>query len=171
MMQKALLQPISGSQEQDTALKNILSQYRDLPGGFLPALQQVQLLYGYLPDAALEAAAEAFSLPLAEVWETVSFYSLLNRSPKGETVLHICSCSACALSRSGVLKAALEQQLGIRAGETTADGKYTLLTCGCLGACDRAPAIMVNGVTYGPVSIDDLDGWLACIRKEVQHER
>lgn len=155
-----------GCKEDETALLKVIEKYRAVPGALLPVLEQAQAIYGYLPEAVLSVIAREFRLSLAEIEETASFYTLLYREKKGTIILRICDSAPCCLDGNGALKEALEKALGIHVGETTADGAYTLISCGCLGACDRAPAVMVNGVIHGPVLPDRIEEWLNHIREE-----
>lgn len=130
-------------------------------GALLPALEQAQKEHGYLSKDVLSAVADSLQLPLAEVAETASFYSLLTMEKLGQYAIHICNSAACHMAGSGTLKQALENALGISVGETTPDGKFTLLCCGCLGACEKSPAVLVNGRIYGPVKEEQIPALLA----------
>lgn len=115
----------------------------------LPLLQLIQGHYRYLPEKALRAVAEKLNLPLSQVFAVATFYSALSLQPKGEKIIKVCQGTACHLKGSEALIQALEKELGIQLGETTADGAYTLETVNCLGACALAPVVMAGDETHG----------------------
>lgn len=154
--------------EKEAAVKTVIEKYKPVHGALLPVLKEVQAIYGFLPAKVQVQISKELRIPLSEVSEMVSYYSLLQAEQMGETVIRICDSASCHISGSVSLKEALEAELGIQVGETTDDGKYTLLTCGCLGACDRAPAVMIHDVIYGPISVEHLKDFLVSIeRKEI----
>lgn len=115
----------------------------------LPLLQLIQAHYRYLPEEALRAVAKRLGLPLARVFGVATFYSALSLKPKGETVVRVCRGTACHLRGSEGLIAALEKDLGVKLGQTTADGRVTLEAVNCLGACALAPVIMAGETAHG----------------------
>lgn len=123
----------------------------------IEALKIVQRRYGWVPDEAIPAVAEALGLPPANVEGVATFYSLIFRQPVGRHVILLCDSSSCFLNDYEALRAAFEEKLGIGYGQTTADGRFTLLPVCCLGACDRGPALMIDDDTFGPVGPEDID--------------
>lgn len=129
-------------------------------GACIEALKIVQRRHGWVPDGAIPAIAEALELPPANVEGVATFYSLIFRQPVGRHVILLCDSSSCFLNDYEALREALEKRLGIGYGETTEDGRFTLLPVCCLGACDRGPALMIDEDTFGPVSPEDIDDLL-----------
>lgn len=126
-------------------------------GSLLKALKEAQHEQGYLAEEELRRIAGKFGIPYIKVLETASFYSMLYLEPVGKNVISVCDSAACHLAGGKSLLETVEAHLGIQPGETTADGMFTLHCCGCLGACDKAPAMMINGRTYGPVTAADVE--------------
>jgi NADH-quinone oxidoreductase E subunit len=110
----------------------------------IPALYIVQEQQGYVTANAIRHVAEVIGCTAAEVDEVVTYYAMFFRKPVGKYVLQVCRTLSCALRGAERVTAAIEQQLGIRAGETDPTGTFTLEEVECLGACDRAPVVMVN---------------------------
>ncbi len=124
--------------------------------GLLPCLQEVQAVTGWLSPEVCRQVAEGLRVPLADVYGLVTFYSLLYEHPVGQTVIRVCDDVPCYLKGSQDVLHALEEHLGIRAGETSADGRVTLEVHPCLGRCERAPFVMVNDEEFGPVTPDEV---------------
>jgi len=111
----------------------------------------LQKHYGYLSDAALAQGSELLGMTLLELEELATFYDFLFRSPVGQYVIHVCDSTICWMFGHQSLIDHLSRTLGIRPGETTRDGLFTLLPVCCIGYCDHAPAMLINGKLYGPV--------------------
>jgi len=121
------------------------------------ALNAVQASRGWVSDEALREVAAMLGMTPAELESVATFYSLIFREPVGRTVLKVCDSVVCwALGAESLLEH-LERKLGIKAGETTPDGEFTLLRICCLGDCDHAPCLMVNDRQVGNVNEDVLD--------------
>ena len=153
--------PFAGTPEQEGQLKAWLDENRDTPGALMPALQKAQEIYGYLPIEVQRMVAEALGKPLAEIYGVATFYSQFSLTPKGKYRISVCLGTACYVKGSGKLYEKLQEKLGIAGGECTADGKFSLDACRCVGACGLAPVLMVNDDVYGRLTVDDLDGILA----------
>jgi NADH-quinone oxidoreductase subunit E len=110
----------------------------------LETLRVIQAQEGWVSDARLDEAAAVLGVTTAEMESLATFYSLIFRKPVGRTVILVCDGASCWLNGAEGLRAALEARLGIGCGETTADGRFTLINSGCLGGCDRAPAAVVG---------------------------
>jgi NADH-quinone oxidoreductase subunit E len=120
----------------------------------LPALYLVQYQQGYISAPAIRYVAALLEITRADVDDVVSFYSMFYTRPVGTYVLQVCRTLSCALNGAERVTEALQTALGIRAGETDASGTFTLHEVECLGACDRAPVVMVN------------DAWHECLKPE-----
>jgi NADH-quinone oxidoreductase subunit E len=116
-----------------------------------------QEAYGYLSDEAVAAAAGMLAMTPLEIEELATFYNFIYREPVGRYVIHICDSVICWMEGYTTLLGYLCRRLGIRMGETTADGLFTLLPACCLGYCDRAPAMMINRTVYGYLTPEKID--------------
>ena len=122
----------------------------------IEALKIVQRRHGWVPDAAIPAIAETLGIRIADVEGVATFYSLIFRQPVGRHVILICDSSSCFLTDYEELRDAFSAHLGIQMGQTTADGRFTLLPVCCLGACDRGPTILIGEDLHGPVTPDEI---------------
>ncbi|HYA01780.1 MAG TPA: NADH-quinone oxidoreductase subunit NuoE [Syntrophobacteria bacterium] len=122
--------------------------------------------YGYLSDEAVAEAAEILRLSSLEVEELATFYTFLYREPVGRYVIHVCDSVVCWMQGQESLAEHLSRKLGIRMGETTAEGLFTLLPVCCIGYCDRAPAILINRKLYGPLTPEKLDEILERLKRD-----
>lgn len=112
---------------------------------------------GYLSDEAVAAAADLLGMTPLEIDELATFYTFIYREPVGRYVIHVCDSVICWLDGADSLADHLSRKLGIAMGETTPDGRFTLLPVCCIGYCDRSPAILVNRRVYGPLTPESLD--------------
>jgi NADH-quinone oxidoreductase subunit E len=110
----------------------------------LPALYLAQYQQGYITANAIRHVAECLKITRADVEDVVSFYTMFYTKPVGKFVLQVCRTLSCALNGAERLTEELQEKLGIKAGETDSSGTFTLIEVECLGACDRAPVVMVN---------------------------
>ncbi|NPV27989.1 MAG: NADH-quinone oxidoreductase subunit NuoE [Firmicutes bacterium] len=133
-------------------LERIIERYKTIPGGLLPALQAIQSEYGYVPRESIARVAAGFGLSPSKVFGVATFYSMLSVVPRGKTVIRLCASAACQLAGGRELLAAFEKELGIKLGETTPDGKISLETTECVGACNLTPVIMINEQPYGNIT-------------------
>ena len=122
--------------------------------------------YGFLSDEALEEAAILMDMTRLEVEELATFYTFIFREPVGKYVIHVCDSIICWMDGSESIRDCLSQKLGIKMGETTSDGLFTLLPVCCIGYCDRSPAILINRKVYGPLIPEKLDKILEELRTE-----
>ncbi len=135
-------------------------RYPQKEAALLPVLLVIQDERGFIQPEAEAWAAETLGMRPIEVREAVSFYSLLRRERGGRHNIRVCHNLSCRLAGAEDVLAGLEALLGLRAGETTSDGRFTLETVECLGRCDHAPCLMIDGQDYGPVGRDHLEGIL-----------
>jgi len=110
----------------------------------LESLRMIQQAHGWVCDTHLEEAAGLLGVTTAEIEDLATFYSLIFRRPVGERVILICDGASCYLNGSADVRDALMARLGIGFGQTTPDGKYTLINIACVGGCDRAPAAVIG---------------------------
>lgn len=122
-------------------------QYR--PDALIEVLHKGQELFGHLSPELLTSIARSLRLPPSRVYGVATFYHFFSLAPQGEHTCTVCLGTACYVKGAAALVAALEEQTGLRAGTTSADGKLSLLTARCLGACGIAPAAVVDGAVIG----------------------
>jgi NADH-quinone oxidoreductase subunit E len=126
----------------------------------------IQMHYGYLSDAAVEESAALLGMSPLEVDELATFYSFVYREPVGKYVIHVCDSLVCWMDGYRSVRDYLCDKLGIRPGETTPDGLFTLLPVCCIGYCDRSPAMLVNRRAYGPLTPEKIDAILEKLKGE-----
>ncbi len=152
--------PFSGTPEQEAKLMEVIEAYKDDPGAVMPVLQGAQEIYGYLPIEVQTMIAKGLNVPVEEVYGVSTFYSQFSLSPKGKYNISICLGTACYVKGAGDLMNKFSELLGIGAEECTADGKFSLTACRCIGACGLAPVLTVNDDVYGRLVVDDVQGIL-----------
>ena len=149
-----------GTRDQEEQLRAVIGEYRGVPGAMMPILQKAQEIYGYLPVEVLRIVAEGTDTPLEEVYGVASFYSQFSLNPKGSVAIAVCLGTACYVKGSGDILDRISEKIGIGAGATSPDGKYSLEATRCIGACGLAPVLTVNDTVYGRLTKDDVDGIL-----------
>ncbi|MBQ2687365.1 MAG: NAD(P)H-dependent oxidoreductase subunit E [Clostridia bacterium] len=152
--------PFSGTPEQEAKLMEVIEAHKDDPGAVMPVLQEAQEIYGYLPIEVQTMIAKGLDVPVEEVYGVSTFYSQFSLSPKGKYNISICLGTACYVKGSGDLMNKFSELLGIGAEECTADGKFSLTACRCIGACGLAPVLTINDDVYGRLVVDDVQGIL-----------
>jgi NADH-quinone oxidoreductase subunit E len=114
----------------------------------MPILQAVIKVKNYLDDQDLVSIAKALDLSAAEVFGTASFYTFLDTVPRGKNMIRVCKTISCHMAGKDEIIRAIEETLKIKAGETTVDRKFTLLTANCLGWCHKGPVMLINDQVY-----------------------
>ena len=137
------------TQSQQQEFASVLAALKQQQGAQMPALQEAQRIYTYLPIEVLRRISKELDISLEELYSTATFYSQFSFVPKGEYTISICMGTACYVKGAGNLLDSYENELKIKAGETTADRKFTLESCRCIGACGLAPVLTVNEEVYG----------------------
>jgi NADH-quinone oxidoreductase subunit E len=131
----------------------ILKAYRGKPGVLIPVLQKVQAQYGWLPQPLVEHIARELNIYLSEVYGVISFYAQFYTKPRGRYTIHVCRGTACHVKGSLRIMEQLEEELEVKAGEMTRDGKFTIEEVNCIGACGIAPVMVVGGKTFGSLTV------------------
>jgi NADH-quinone oxidoreductase subunit E len=139
----------------------LVAQGPDPRAARIGALRYVQETRRYISDEILAEIAALLKMSVAELDEVATFYNLIYRRPVGETVLLLCDSITCWMLGQPALAAHIGTRLGIKPGETTKDGKYTLLPIVCLGHCDHAPAMLRGDALHGDLNTAKLDALLA----------
>ena len=146
--------PYSGTPEQEEKLRQVIAEYKGQPGATMPVLQAAQEIFGYLPEEVQIIVAEGLDIPLSEVYGVATFYAQFTLNPKGRYQISVCLGTACYVKGAADVLAAVEKKLGIKSGGITADGKFSLDACRCIGACGLAPVMMINEDVYGRLTSD-----------------
>ncbi len=155
-----------GTKEQAEQLKKVIESSRNTPGCLMHILQEAQAIYGYLPLEVQKTIAEGLGISLSEVYGVVTFYSQFSLKPKGKYRISVCLGTACYVKGSDKILEEVEKQLGIKCGECTADGLFSIDSCRCVGACGLAPVMMVNEEVYGKLEPSKIKGILDSYREE-----
>ena len=153
--------PFNGTEEQKNKLLEVIADMKDEPGALMPILQKAQEIYGYIPIEVQTIVAEEMDVPLEKVYGVSTFYSQFNLQPKGKYQISVCLGTACYVKGSGQILEKIEEKLGIKNGECTPDGKFSIDACRCVGACGLAPVMLVNDDVYGRMTPDQVDAVLA----------
>ncbi|MBE6549301.1 MAG: NAD(P)H-dependent oxidoreductase subunit E [Ruminococcaceae bacterium] len=149
-----------GTKAQEEQLIAVIEKYRGIEGALMPVLQEAQEIYGYLPVEVQKIIALRMGISLEEVFGVATFYSQFVLNPKGEVSIAVCLGTACYVKGSGDLLDKITQVLGLPAGSTTPDGKYSLEATRCIGACGLAPVLTINNEVYGKLTVSDIEGIL-----------
>ncbi len=152
-------QTITEEQIDLSLLEPVFETYAETQGSLIAVLQQAQEIYGYLPADVLTRIAQRMNVPVSQVYGVATFYAQFFLTRRGEHVIRVCDGTACHVKGAPRLITALEKELGISAGETTPDYKFTLEVVYCLGSCGLAPVAVVDGEVVGhlvPEKILDL---------------
>lgn len=147
-------------------VRQIIEAYPAEPRHLLAALQDIQAHYSYISVESMREVAEYLGVPESRVFSVATFYKALSLVPQGKKVIKVCNGTACHLRGSPGLIGALEAALGIKNGETTPDGIFTIQTVNCVGACAMAPVIMINEKVYGKVTLSQIPEILEEERKD-----
>ncbi|MAB96801.1 MAG: NADH-quinone oxidoreductase subunit NuoE [Pseudomonadaceae bacterium] len=139
------------SETERSAIEHEMHHYEDPRAASIEALKIVQQQRGWVPDGASEAIGEVLGISAADVEGVATFYSQIFRQPVGRHIIRVCDSMTCFIGGHENVLERIKDQLGIVPGQTTADGRFTLLPVCCLGNCDKAPAMMVDDDTFGNV--------------------
>jgi bidirectional [NiFe] hydrogenase diaphorase subunit len=128
----------------------------DRPEALIEALHAAQEAFGFLDDDALEFVGDTLGVPHSRVFGVATFYSFFTLKPQGEHTCVVCTGTACYITGAGDILNEFESRLGVKPDQTTADGKISLLTARCIGACSLAPAVVVDGEMKGKCQASEL---------------
>ncbi|MBU5616486.1 NADH-quinone oxidoreductase subunit NuoE [Psychrobacter sp. TAE2020] len=137
--------------EEITGIRDFIHHYPHARAASLDSLKIVQKRNGWVDDAQVNAIANLLDIPVTDLDGVATFFNRIYRQPVGRHVILICDSVSCYLTGYEALSAELRSQLGIDYGQTTADGRFTILPICCLGNCDKGPAVLIDEDTYGPV--------------------
>lgn len=156
--------------EETDKLHGLIEKYNNENGTVIGLLQDIHETYGYLPEEILNQVSAEIDVPLSTLYSLATFYSSFRLEPMGKH--HICACvgTACHVKGAPFVVETIERELGIKAGETTPDGKYTFDTVNCLGACALAPLVVIDDEYHGKVDQKIAQKLLADSNKEGDDE-
>ncbi len=149
-----------GTKAQEEQLNAVIEELRNTPGALMPILQKAQEIYGYLPVEVQRMIALKLGISIEEVYGVSTFYSQFALNPKGSVAIAVCLGTACYVKGSGEILDRICEVLGMEAGATSPDGKYSIEATRCIGACGLAPVLTINNEVYGRLTKADVDGIL-----------
>ena len=149
-------------------LDKTLAEYGKTEGSIITVLQKAQEIFGYLPREVMEYIAGAMKLKPASVYGVATFYTQFRFEPIGKYLIMLCMGTACHVNGAKMIEDALCDELGIKDGETTQDGLFTLNNVACIGCCSLSPVMMINGETYGLLTRDKISEIIGDLRANAQ---
>jgi NADH-quinone oxidoreductase subunit E len=146
------------SEKSRTQIQTLMTLYPDKRSAVMPALHLAQRQVGWLPDEVIQEIADLIGLSITEVNGVATFYTMYAREHVGKHTIMFCTDLPCALRGADAMLEHLEHKLGCKAGQTTADGQITLREAECLGGCDHAPVMLIDGEEHEQdLTIEKLD--------------
>ena len=144
---------------QDNALyerlKEVIEATKSMRNPLIEVLRQAQDIFGYLPIEVQEFIAQEMNVPASKIYGVITFYNYFTMKPRGKYTINLCMGTACYVKGAPRLAQMMEEELGVKIGETTPDGKFTLSAVRCVGACSLAPVFVIGEDTYGRVDTRD----------------
>jgi len=156
------------AQSDLTLLEPVLETYADQKGSLITILQKAQEIYGYLPQDVIRHISERTGVKPAKIMGVATFYTQFRLKPVGKYLIMLCKGTACHVNGSDLIEKTITETLGIRDGETTEDGLFTLKNVACLGCCSLSPVMMINEETYGSLTPDKTKAILARLTREAK---
>ncbi len=139
------------------AVKKITSRYGGRRSALIPILQDVLAEYNHLPEGSLRIISSELKAPLADVYGVATFFKSFTFKPRGRHLATVCLGTACHVRRGAQIADEFERRLGVKTGETTSDGQFTLETVNCLGCCAIGPVVVIDGKYHGQVGVSDVE--------------
>lgn len=146
-------------------VSGILTRYQADPGQIIAVLQDVQAEFNYLPPPALKMISKELAIPLSRILSLATFYKAFSLVPKGKHPVHICLGTACHVRGAQLVLEKFERDLGLKSGQTSADGNFSLDAVRCVGCCGLAPVVMVGEDVHGKISPAKIAGLLNKYKK------
>lgn len=159
------------SEHAKQRMRDLTARYPVARSAVMPALYIAQEEEGYITREGLQAVADAIGLTIDDVESVATFYTMYHQQPPGKKVIKVCNSISCYLRNCDSLVEHLEGRLGIKRGETTADGNYTLMTVECLASCGTAPVLQVNGEFVENVSLETADALVDELERELHAKK
>ena len=138
----------------DEKVVHIAEKYTSVEGGIIAALHEVQDEYGYIPESVQKYLSKELDVPMSDIYGIITFYSRFSLLPKGKYNIQVCMGTACYVKGAEEVLNKFKDELNIEVGKVTEDGKFSLESIRCIGACGLAPAIVINSEVYGKMSAD-----------------
>lgn len=142
------------TEEQLAKVDEIIDSFKGKPGGLIPMLEKIQALLGYVPVEIQERISSKTGISANRIYGVVSFYSFFTMEPRGRHRIQVCLGTACYVKGGKEIASFIEQELNVKSGESTEDGRFTYETTRCFGTCGLGPVIVVDGKVYGKVELD-----------------
>lgn len=155
-----------GENNKDKFMEKLFSEYKPIKDNLIQMLNEIQEHYGYVPMEIQKELSKFLSIPMAEIYGVVTFYSRFSLKPKGKYNVSVCLGTACFVKGSQKIMDRLQERLKIGPGETTEDGLFSIEETRCVGACGLAPVFTVNGEVYGKATVQKLDQVLDELMKQ-----
>lgn len=149
-------------------IEDVVDKYKDIQGSLITILQGVQEVYNYVPIEAVEYISDQTGIKPSKIYGVLTFYTQFRMAPVGKNLIMLCQGTACHVNGSEAIEEAIIEELGIKEGETTEDGLFTLINVACLGCCSLSPVMMINDETYGKLTTQSTKKILAEIRAKEQ---
>lgn len=149
--------PFNGTAEQEAQLKAVIDANKSDSSRLIAVMQQAQDIYGYLPIEVQKIISDNTGIPMEKIYGVATFYAQFALQPKGKYRISVCLGTACYVKGSGKVYEKLQEVLNLKEGECTPDGKFSLESCRCVGACGLAPVLMVNDDVHGRLVPDDVE--------------
>ena len=154
MQKKISNHPFNGTAEQAAKLEAVINANKHDKSRLMAVMQEAQGIYGYLPYEVQKMIADGMNVPIEKVFGVSTFYAQFSLTPKGEYNVSVCLGTACYVKGAQQIVDKFSEIIGIKAGETSADGLFTLDALRCIGACGIAPAVTINGKVYPKLTVD-----------------
>ncbi len=151
-------------------IDGIIARHKKEEGALVPLLQDIMKEYGYLPEEALKRIAQKLYIPPSRVYGLATFYKSFSLTPRGKHLISVCLGTACHVRGAPRIVEKVERDLGIKAGETTKNLKFTLETVNCLGACALGPLIVIDEKYYGRINSAKIDKVLEHLHLNRNHK-
>ena len=152
---------MSAVSTMDERVESILTSFKYDKGMLVSILQDIQAEYRYLPREALERVSKSLLVPLSQVYGVATFFKAFSLEPRGRHLINVCLGTACHVRGAVRVLEGMERELGVSAGETTKDLRFTLETVNCVGACALGPVVIVDGEYYGQMKSEKTKDVLA----------
>ncbi len=147
-------------------ITEIVERYKNEPTPTMMILEDIQKEYGYIPLEVQELVSKLTGTPVSEIYGVVTFYSFFSMTPKGKYVIGVCLGTACYVKGAQLVLDKFSEILGIKPGQTTEDGLFTIDVLRCIGACAIAPAVSINGKIYPQCKVDNVKNIIEEYRKK-----
>lgn len=142
----------------DDKIVKIVEKYKTVDGGVIGALHEIQDEFGYISESSQKYLSSELNIPLSEIYGIITFYTRFSLMPKGKYNVQVCMGTACYVKGAESILQEFKGKLKLEPGKVTEDGKFSLETVRCIGACGLAPAIVVNSDVYGNMTPDKVEG-------------